>query len=237
MPKVSTDFVIEQYRSGIENYRAATKDLGLWASEKYVFEKYLTVNDRLLDLGCGAGRTTYALYQLGYTNLVGVDLTPEMITAAESLADHFGNQIDFQVGDATKLSFVDATFGAVIFSFNGLMSIPDQRRRDTALCEIRRVLQGGGYFIFTTHDRDKDENYLAFWQEQAAKWQAGERDERLFQFGDLITNSKNEEREIFIHIPSRKEIWNWLTAHGFTVVETFYRSDRFREREAVLKAS
>ena len=237
MPKISADFVIDQYRSGIENYRAATKDLGIWASERYVFEKYLPLDEPLLDVGCGAGRTTYALHQMGYTDLVGIDLTPEMITAAISLAEHFETKIDFRVGDATRLSFEDDSFGAVVFSFNGLMSIPEQDRRDQALREIWRVLKPGGVFLFTTHDRDKDENYLEFWREQTAKWEAGEQDERLFQFGDLITSSKNEEREIFIHIPSRAEIWNWLKAHGFTVMETFYRSDRFREREAVLKAS
>lgn len=237
MPKVNADFVIDQYRSGIENYRTATKDLGLWASEHYVFEKYLSLGEPLLDVGCGAGRTTYALHQMGHTDIVGIDLTPEMITAAISLADHFETVIDFRVGDATNLSFEDNAFGAVVFSFNGMMSIPEQRRRDKALQEIWRVLKPGGVFLFTTHDRDKDENYLEFWKQQTEKWQAGERDERLYQFGDLITSSKNEEREIFIHIPSRAEIWDWLTANGFTVMETFFRSDRFHEREAVLKAS
>lgn len=237
MTKIDLDYIIQQYRSGIDNYTFATTELGLWESEQYVFNRYLKSSDRILDVGCGTGRTTYALHHLGFNQLTAIDLTPEMIEAAQSLSAHFGVELDFRLGDATALDFTAASFDSVIFSFNGLMSIPAQERRDQALREIWRVLKPEGYFLFTTHDRDKDENYLAFWQEQAQKWEAGQRDERLFQFGDLVTTSKNEEREIYIHIPSRMEVWSWLRRYAFDVVETFYRSDRFTEREAVRKVS
>ncbi len=37
----------------------------------------------ILDLGCGAGKLLYLFQQLGYTNLTGVDLSPEQIELAQ----------------------------------------------------------------------------------------------------------------------------------------------------------
>ncbi|MEM8523531.1 MAG: class I SAM-dependent methyltransferase [Bacteroidota bacterium] len=233
MKKIEQNFILNQYRSGIQSYTDFTKDVGLWASEKYVFEKYLKPSDRILDLGCGTGRTTFPLYQLSYENIRGVDLTPEMIESAKALDTHFELDINFQVGDATNLALEDSHFNAVIFSFNGIMSIPSQTNRNQALQEIHRVLKKDGIFIFTTHDRDKEEEYLTFWKEEKARWEAKEQNPRLYEFGDLITDSKNENSEIFIHIPNQAEVENWLMNHGFEVLETFYRSDRFEESEAV----
>lgn len=237
MAKIDNDFIVGQYTSGVENYTEATKTVGLWAAERYVLQKYLRTTDRILDLGCGTGRTTYALYQSGYKDIIGVDLTPAMIHAAQALGGHFQAKLDFRVGNATALEFPSACFDAVLFSFNGIMSIPGAARRQEALQEVWRVLRPGGHFIFTTHDRDKDENYRDFWAEQRSQWDAGKRDNRVYEFGDIITTSKNEERNIYIHIPSRAEVWQSLSRQGFKVQETFYRSDRFQEDEEVRRVS
>ncbi|MEO0340949.1 MAG: methyltransferase domain-containing protein, partial [Bacteroidota bacterium] len=200
MHKVETDFVKAQYRSGLESYTKLTKTIGLWESENYAFQKYLSTTDHILDLGCGTGRTTFPLHQLGYHNILGVDLTPEMIDMAIQLNSHFGTAIPFQVGDATTLDFPKASFEVVIFSFNGLMSIPDSAKRDQAVKEINRVLKEKGIFIFTTHDRAQEPDFFDFWKEEEAKWKAGKQNPFLREFGDIIAHSKNETREIFIHI-------------------------------------
>ena len=231
--KIQSDFILQQYRSGIESYTNFTKEVGLWVSEQYVFQKYLKTSDTILDLGCGTGRTTFPLFNLGYTQITGVDLTPEMIASAQKLNSHFNTNITFQIGDATQLDFPTAHFDALIFSFNGIMSIPSQTMRDKALQEINRVLKPESNFIFTTHDREKDVNYLKFWEEQAEIWKKGEQRKDLFEFGDIIASSKNESREIYIHIPNQSEIEAWLGQNGFKVLETFYRIDKFEESEAV----
>jgi len=233
MEKIKEDFVIAQYQSGIENYAAFTREVGLWASEKYVFQKYLKTSDRILDLGCGTGRTTFALFELGYTNILGVDLTPEMIAAAEQIQEERKSTIPFQVGNAKSLAFEDRCFDVVIFSFNGLMSIPGEEERFKAVQEIHRVLKPGGLFLFTTHDREQDENYFAFWREEKERWEKGEQKLELYTFGDIIATSKNEEKPIFIHIPNQKEVQGFLVRGGFSILETFYRSEKFEESEQV----
>ena len=237
MTKINQEFIKEQYRSGVENYSDFAKDVGLWASEKYVFQKYLQPEHHILDLGCGTGRTTFGLYQLGYQYILGLDLTPEMITEAKQLNAHFGTSINFRVGDATNLYLEDAQFDALLFSFNGIMSIPQAANRNKALREIHRVLKEAGTFIFTTHDRDRGEKYRAFWQEEAQRWQAEQQNPNLYEFGDLITTSNNETGKIFIHIPSQQEVQHWLQQHGFDILETFYRPDQFQESAAVQKKS
>ncbi len=237
MRKLTTDFIVLQYQSGIENYSKFTTEVGLWESEKYAFEKYIKKTDQILDLGCGTGRTTFHLFQLGFEKINGIDLTPEMIERAMELNEKYQLDIDFKVGDARDLKYKDKAFDAVIFSFNGMMSIPDSVQRKKALAEINRVLKDGGIYVFTTHDRDKDANYFEFWKEQKQIWDQGIQDSSLYEFGDLITTSKNEERPIFIHIPSKSEIEHFLKEGGFEVIETFYRSDKFEEHEKVKEKS
>ena len=237
MPKVTTEFILLQYQSGIENYSKYTTEVGLWESEQYVFEKYLKKRDKILDVGCGTGRTTFHLFQLGYEQIRGIDLTPEMILRAKELNSHFQLNIDFQVGDARNLPFESASFDAVIFSFNGLMSIPGSEEREKALIEINRVLKEKGLFIFTTHDREKDPKYFDFWKEQKKIWDQGKQDPSLYEFGDLITGSKNEEREIYIYIPDQEEVNHFIRKANFEVLETFYRNDQFQESERVKQQS
>lgn len=237
MPKVTSKDIISQYRSGIDNYSFYTKEVGLWASEKHVFQKYLEKDCPILDLGCGTGRTTFPLYKMGFRDIIGVDLTPEMISEAKQLNHHFHTQINFETGNATQLAFDDHSFHATIFSFNGLMSIPGYLQRVKAIKEIYRVLKNEGRFIFTTHDRDKEPSFFQFWKAEKEKWLQGNQNPDLFDFGDLITSSKNESLEIFIHIPDQEEIITLLDENGFTVLETFYRSDHFDESPEVKKQS
>jgi len=235
--KINEDFITNQYESGIKNYSDYTKNVGLWESEEHVFKQYLDTSNQILDLGCGTGRTTFALEQLGFKNIIGVDLTSEMIAEALKLNQHFDKNIDFRVGDARNLQFIDAAFDAVIFSFNGLMSIPGKANRDQAFSDINRVLKPHGIFVFTTHDRDKELQFLEFWKEEAIRWKNGQQHPKLYEFGDLITHSKNETREIYIHIPDQATILNCLQENGFDLLETFYRIDRFDESEMITAMS
>lgn len=233
MEKIGKEFILRSYKNGLATYRAAAESLGLWASEKYVVEKYFSKNDHILDLGCGAGRTTLGMYHLGYSHLRGVDLHPEMVAAARQL----GPEIPYQQGDATQLEFEAGTFDAVLFSFNGIMSIPGRANRRMAFEEINRVLKPEGIFIFTTHDREEETRFLELWRQEEQKWAQGQEDPRLYDFGDLITYSADVKREIYIHIPNRAEVGKMLQSSGFSLVETFYRPEKFVESEAVRKFS
>ena len=102
----------------------------------------------VLDLGVGTGRTTPALRGLG-GRYVGLDVADEMVRAAREA--HPGG--DFRTADASDLSeFPDASFDAVVFSYNGIDYIHPEPARHRCLAECRRVLRDGGVFIFSSHN-------------------------------------------------------------------------------------
>lgn len=115
--------------------------------EKRVVAKYFTKDMKILDLGCGAGRTTRVLKDSGY-DVIGVDISKELIDSAKN--NH--PDIDFRVGDASSLEFTDDEFDLVFFSFNGLDYLFPKSQRLQAIASIGRVLKSGGLFVYSSHN-------------------------------------------------------------------------------------
>lgn len=101
---------------------------------------------RILDLACGTGDMTFALANR-FTNasIVGLDLTPEMLTIAR--AKSTSTRIDFREGNAEALPFenlsADTRFDLVTCAF-GFRNFPD---KPAALREARRVMADDGELL------------------------------------------------------------------------------------------
>jgi len=117
--------------------------------ENILISKYFTnKSGKVLDIGCGYGRTTKPLHDLGF-DVVGIDIVPKMIADAQK----DNPQIDFRIMSATSLEFPDNSFDYIMFSFNGIDYIYPELRRFEALKEAYRVLKPGGVFILSSHNK------------------------------------------------------------------------------------
>lgn len=233
MQKVDRRFLLDSFSNpvAVRLYSRAVAGIGLWRSERIFFERHLNREGRILDLGCGAGRTTFGLFGMGYRSIFGVDLSPSMIREARTHAARRRWRIPFRVGDACRLPFKSGAFDACLFSFNGLMQIPRRLSRIRAFREIRRVLVPGGWFVFTTHDRLREARWRPLWRKERARWRAGRQDRRLHEFGDAIFEERG--RHMFIHIPDRREILECLAAARLEWIEDAWRPELARESKAV----
>ncbi len=115
--------------------------------EKIIYEEYVEPGMKILDLGCGVGRSTVRFKEYG-ADVIGIDMVPLFIEAAyKKFPD-----IDFRVMDASELSFSDNSFDMVCFLNQGLDYTHPMENRMKVLKEVVRVLRPGGIFIYTFHN-------------------------------------------------------------------------------------
>jgi ubiquinone/menaquinone biosynthesis C-methylase UbiE len=122
--------------------------LNLLPPEEILFPKHIKNGDSVLDLGCGAGRTTSYIKKMT-DKVIGTDISAIMIaTAKEKHPD-----IEFQIMDASKLDYPDNCFDVVVFSYNGLCYLYPEEKRNASIIEINRVLKKNGKIIFSSFNR------------------------------------------------------------------------------------
>lgn len=98
----------------------------------------------MLDLACGVGGFSFLLEDYGF-EVVGVDISEDMIRKAREYAKSRESNVEFIVGDARKLSFEDKTFDYVIFIDSIVHFEPLELNQ--VFKEVRRVLKPSGKFI------------------------------------------------------------------------------------------
>ena len=113
-------------------------DRWLLEIQKYLPKRKL----KILDVGCGSGFFTILLGKQGH-EVLGTDLTPDMITKSRELAKEEGIGCRFEIMDAENLDFPDETFDVVI-SRNLTWTLPDAGHAYEEWC---RVLKKGGILL------------------------------------------------------------------------------------------
>jgi len=218
MTQLDVEFARQTYSHEriVEDYVAAFHHCALGPCEKALVSRYLDQDERILDVACGVGRAAYGLFQLGYTRVIGIDVAPPMLSAAQRLAAQLDVQSRFSIQDARCLAFGDHVFGGVL-AFHAITPIPGQAQREMALRQIQRVLAPGKYAILSTFLR-QDPNVQAFWTQEEQRWKAGQSDPQFHELGDMLVR-KHDAVKVFIHVPSRDEFAALLEEAGFQVAD------------------
>jgi SAM-dependent methyltransferase len=100
------------------------------------------------DVGCGPGRVTAYLRELGLDTF-GIDLSPAMIEVARR--DYPG--LRFEVGSMTDLDLTDASMAGLV-AWYSLIHVPDDEI-GSVFTHFRRVLQPGGPLLLGFHVGDE----------------------------------------------------------------------------------
>lgn len=112
----------------------------------------------LLDLGCGTGTLSVLLSKAGY-EVVGADISPDMLAVAQEKAFAAGQNILFLCQDMTRLDLY-GTLDAVVCTLDALNHLPSRAAVEEALRRVSLFLNPGGVFIFDANTLYKHREVL-----------------------------------------------------------------------------
>jgi ubiquinone/menaquinone biosynthesis C-methylase UbiE len=97
-------------------------------------------NSRIADIGCGPGRVTSYLANLG-ADAFGIDLSSGMVEQARAAYP----TLRFEVGSMLELPLADQSLGGIV-AWYSIIHVPDELLPQ-AFAEFRRVLIAGGHVL------------------------------------------------------------------------------------------
>lgn len=115
---------------------------------------------RILDHGCGYGRTLVELSTHGFTNIFGADFSPAMLARSRNEIPN----AKMTCTDGRSLPFADSSFDLVLM-FAVLTCVPHGIDQRFLIDEIRRVLRHGGLLYLSDlllNDDDRNRERYEF---------------------------------------------------------------------------
>lgn len=115
---------------------------GKTATDRLIKKANIKKGSKVLDVGCGLGKTACRLASELGCKVTGIDIMPKMVEQAKAKAKKAGvtDKVTFMEGDARKLPFADASFDTVLVE-SVTIFVEDVAK---AIGEYNRVLKPGG---------------------------------------------------------------------------------------------
>ena len=154
----------------------------------------------LLDLGCGAGRHLLALRRSGFTRLVGLDLSVELLrTAARVVAGEDGGGVMLVRGDMREIPF-RGRFAAVLSLFTTFGYFEEDAENARIVSSVREALGDGGVFLLDYINRDDTiANYVPEDEQKLSGM-------RVRNIRKLTGQNRRIEKRITIERPGEKPV-------------------------------
>ena len=123
--------------------------------EEAVLRKYLkTPSKKVVEAGAGGGRLTFFIESLGFSQIFGFDIVPEMVALAQGEAIKRNSSIKFEVGDAADLKIFDSnSFDYLVYMQQVLCFVP-RPLFSASLSEAYRIAKKDAIVIFSFLDYD-----------------------------------------------------------------------------------
>lgn len=191
-----------------------------------------------VDIGCGNGYFTRSLKKAGY-DVVGVDLSPQMLNRAKEVSLQEGVSVEFFLADIAKLKLNRKVDFAI--AVNDCINYVPKNKLKCAFNHVKLALKKGGVFIFDISSEYKLKNILAnnLFAEDREKvtylWFNTLKDDRVEMDITLFEKDKddkyirNDESQTQ-YIYGEKEIISALSEYGFEVIKTEYDKQENAER-------
>lgn len=134
-------------------------DYSKWAD--YIEEIFAANSLRphlILDLGCGTGNLTIEMAKRGY-DIIGVDISPEMLSCAQSKSADAGLDILFLNQDMSEFELY-GTVDAVVCLMDSVNYVTKKNMLKRAFKLVNNYLNPGGMFIFDINSTYKLQHIL-----------------------------------------------------------------------------
>ena len=139
------------------------------------FEEYVGKDKKILDIGCGYGRVLKELYDNSYTDLLGIDISSQMIRKAKENYPF----IHFSMTKAEHLEYEDNSIDSVIL-LAVLTSIVDSKSQQSFIKEVHRILKKNGILYMNDFLLNDSDLYL----ERYEKYQDKYKEYGIFETSD-----------------------------------------------------
>lgn len=179
---------------------------------RWIDELAIPTGEKVLEIGCGAGRCTVALAQRGYL-IHAMDSVEDMLNSTQEHAIEAGlsSSVTTSLGDAHKLAFPDGSFGLVL----AIGVIPYLHFPQKALREMARVLRPGGFLLVTAGNRWRLNDVLDPWSYpslQPAKRLIG----AIFRH---FRKARPDDAGPPLRLDSLRELERWLSPVGLLKIK------------------
>lgn len=142
-------------------YDALMQDADYAARSRYLlslFERFDRKPTLLLDLACGTGGFSNEMSAQGIS-VIGVDISPEMLSVARESSAEQGQDILYLCQDASELDLYGTVDGAIC-CLDSLNHITDYEKFKAAIARVSLFLEPGRLFIFDMNTAYKHECVL-----------------------------------------------------------------------------
>jgi len=130
-----------EYWNAVANQKEFTHPL-----DGDLLKKYFSIDGKILDYGCGYGRTVNQFIQLGYRNVVGYDTSKELIkrgiTSSSLPIYHINNPTELPIED-------NSVAGILLFAV--LTCIPSNKGQDELIKLLHSKLKHGGIIYISDY--------------------------------------------------------------------------------------